>query len=50
MSFSLVVGIALVLTLEKANIYFKKMEARVAGEIGDREWRLHEALKAKAKK
>jgi hypothetical protein len=38
-----------VLTPEKADIYFKKMEAVMAGEIGDREWRLHEALKAKRK-
>ena len=39
-----------VLTPEKANIYFRKMEAVMAGEIGDREWRLHEALKEKARK
>ena len=38
-----------VLTPEKADIYFKKMEAVMEGEIGDREWRLHEALKAKRK-
>jgi hypothetical protein len=38
-----------VLTPEKAYIYFKKLEAVMEGEIGDREWRLHEALKARRK-
>ena len=39
-----------VLTPEKAELYLEKMEAVMSGEIGDTEWRLHEALKAKAKK
>jgi hypothetical protein len=36
------------MTPEQANIYLKKMEHVMAGEVGDREWELHEALKAKA--
>lgn len=39
-----------VLTPENAELYLEKMEAVMAGEIGDREWRLHEALKAKVRK
>jgi hypothetical protein len=35
------------LTPEKAKNYLQKMEALMRGEIGDREWQLHEALKSK---
>jgi hypothetical protein len=35
-----------VLTSEKADMYFKKVEAAKEGEIGDREWRLRKARKA----
>ena len=37
------------MTPEQANIYLKKMEHVMAGAVGDREWGLHEALKAKQK-
>jgi hypothetical protein len=36
-----------VLTPEQAIIYLKQMEHVMAGAVGDREWGLHEALKAK---
>lgn len=39
-----------VLTPERAELYLEKMEAVMAGEIGDREWRLHEGLAAKRRK
>ena len=39
-----------VLTPEKAATYLEKMEAVMSGAIGDREWQLHEALKARGKK
>ena len=39
-----------VLRPEQANIYLKQMEHVMAGAVGDREWGLHEALKAKVRK
>ena len=38
-----------VLTQEQAMIYLTQMEHVMAGAVGDREWGLHEALKAKAR-
>ena len=38
------------MTPEQANIYLKKMEHVMAGAVGDKEWGLHEALKAKGQK